>query len=219
MRLLLLLACIVVTVNAAAQGSITLQDKPFVYQEAVDTTILNFLYKDRVFQRMTKPEQEMFYWTNVFRKDPVRFFNNVVKEFIRQFPEANKSEVKSLERDLFKFKSALPLLLPDVGLYTMSQTHSADLKKRGGVISHNSSTGKDFVQRIKEVGSYKCGAENLFLGNNNPLEALVMLLIDYGVTDKGHRLNLLDPTFGRMGISVAEISPKKATIVQVFACK
>jgi hypothetical protein len=219
MRLFIFLISMVAAFKASAQGSITLQDKPFVFQEPVDTALLNFLRREPVFQQMTKPEQEMFYWTNLFRKDPIRFYNNVVKEFIRQFPEANKPEVKSLERDLAKLKSPLPVLIPDAGLYKMSQTHSADLKRRGGVISHKSSAGKDFVQRIKEAGSYRCGAENLFAGNNNPLEALAMLLIDYGVADKGHRVNLLDPAFGRMAISFAEISSKKTVIVQVFACK
>jgi uncharacterized protein YkwD len=153
------------------------------------------------------------------RKNPLLFYNEVVKEFIRQFPEANKPEVKGLERDIQKLKMPLPLLVPDKNLGKMSAAHAQDLARRNGVISHKSSSGKDFVQRLKETGTYRCGAENLFVGNPNPLEALIMLLIDYGVPDKGHRVNLLDPSFNISGFSFGMVNSKKTVIVQVFGCK
>jgi len=202
-----------------SQGSITLQDKPFIYNAPVDTSILNVLGREPSFQAFSPAEQKMFYWVNVFRKNPGRFYSDVIKEFLRQFPEANRPEVKSLEMDIDKLKMPLPLLLPEVGLTKMSNAHSLDLSKRGGVISHKSASGKDFVQRIKDAGGYKCGAENLLLGNDNPLEALIMLLVDYGVADKGHRVNLMDPTFKLMGISFSKTSKNKTVIVQVFGCK
>ena len=205
--------------NTYSQGSITLQDKPFVYNAPVDTPIQNALEADPVFKTLPQKEQTMFYWVNVFRKNPKRFYTDVVKEFIRQFPEANKPEVKSLEKDIEKGAVTLPLFMPDAGLITMAKAHSLDLSKRGGIISHKSSSGKDFVQRIKEAGGYRCGAENLFVGSGNPLEALVMLLIDYGVADKGHRVNLMDPGFRLMGLSFAESKKGKVVIVQVFGCK
>jgi Cysteine-rich secretory protein family len=209
----------VLFLNTYSQGSITLQDKPFIYNASVDTSIQNALEREPSFKTLPQAEQKMFYWVNAFRKNPKRFYTDVIKEFLRQFPEANKPEVKSLERDIDKLKTSMPLFVPDAGLAKMSSTHSLDLSRRGGVISHKSASGKDFVQRIKEAGGYKCGAENIFVGNNNPLEALIMLLIDYGVADKGHRVNLMDPTFKLMGASFSKISNGKAVIVQVFGCK
>jgi Cysteine-rich secretory protein family len=202
-----------------SQGVIRLQDKPFEYSSNVDSVIWKQLNDVPSFKLLSKQEQDFFYWTNVFRQNPKQFYTSVVKEFIKQFPEANKPEVKSLEKDIQKAPAFLPALLPDNGLLKMSKTHASDLRGRGGAISHKSVTGKDFVQRIKEAGSYRCGAENIFVGNNNPLEALITLLIDYGVEDKGHRVNLMDPMFGKMGVSVSEVSSKKAVIIQVFACK
>ncbi|WP_407524537.1 CAP domain-containing protein [Lacibacter sp. MH-610] len=202
-----------------SQGSITLQDKPFVFNRPIDSVIWNTLKADVAFRELNMQEQMLFYWTNLMRQNPQTFYNDIVKEFIRQFPEANKPEVKSLERDIQKLKTPLPLLLPDANLGRMSAEHARDLSRRNGVISHRSSSGRDFVQRLKEVGSFRCGAENLFIGNPNPLEALITLLIDYGVPDKGHRVNLLDPTFERMGVSFSSLSNKKLVLVQVFACK
>jgi uncharacterized protein YkwD len=113
----------------------------------------------------------------------------------------------------------LPVLLPDNGLVQMAEIHSDDLVKRGSIISHRSSNGKDFVQRIRDAGFYRCGAENIYVGAYDPLEALIALLVDYGVPDKGHRMNLLDSRFGKMGISFPSINQKRGLLVQDFACQ
>ncbi|HEX4957555.1 MAG TPA: CAP domain-containing protein [Lacibacter sp.] len=202
-----------------AQGSITLQDKPFAFNRPIDSSVWKPLSANINFLELNKDEQMLFYWTNVMRKNPLLFYNDVVKEFIRQFPEANKPELKSLERDIQKIKAPLPFLLPDANLVQMSWAHAQDLAKRNGIISHKSSSGKDFIQRLKETGTFRCGAENIFIGNPNPLEALITLLIDYGVPDKGHRVNLLDPTFERMGVGFSSLGGKKLVLVQVFTCK
>lgn len=206
-------------VYSFSQGVITLQDKPFLYNPPKDTSVWNKIVLEPPFKLLSQKEQQFFYWTNVFRSNPRRFYDLVVKEFINQFPEANKPDVKSLERDIQKTAASLPILLPDEGLLQMSKLHAIDLAKRGGVISHRSATGKTFVERMREAGSYRCGAENLFVGNDNPLVALITLLIDYGVPDKGHRLNLLDSSYGKMGTTLIETSAKTTVLVQVLACK
>jgi hypothetical protein len=218
MKYFLVLFLLVIGNLSFAQGSITLQDKPFEFNKPIDSSVWKPLVADVAFRELNQQDQMLFYWTNVMRRNPLLFYNDVVKEFIRQFPEANKPEVKSLERDIQKLKEPLPLLMPEVNLIRMSQIHAQDLAKRNGIISHKSSSGKDFVQRLKEMGAYRCGAENLFIGNPNPLEALITLLIDYGVQDKGHRVNLLDPTFERMGAAFSTFNDKKLVLVQVFAC-
>jgi uncharacterized protein YkwD len=101
----------------------------------------------------------------------------------------------------------------------MATAHAADLKKRNGVISHTSANGKSFVQRIQAAGRYSCGAENIFNGSFNALESLIALLIDQGVPDKGHRLNLLDPKFQLVGISFVSFKEGKGILVQDFACR
>jgi len=205
--------------SVKAQGTLTLQDKPFVFDRTLDKALWQKLMAEKGFSALGENEQRMFYWTNYFRKEPSRFYNQVIKEFLRQFPEANTSEIKTLERDIKKAKSSLPILLPDNGLVQMAEIHSADLVRQGSIISHSSSNGKDFVHRIRDAGLYRCGAENIYVGAYDPLEALIALLVDYGVPDKGHRMNLLDPRFGRMGISFPSINQKRGLLVQDFACQ
>ena len=218
-RFLLFLLMLSVTSAASAQGVIVLQDKPFAYMPVRDTALWNRLLSNPGFGSLSAIEQDFFYWTNLMRMNPARFEETVLKEFLKQFPEANSPDSRSLTADLKTTQANLPFLEPDKGLFVMASTHATDLKGRNGIISHQSSTGKDFVQRIKEKGKYRCGAENVFVGTPEALEALILLLIDKGVKDKGHRKNLLSPTFTLMGASFKEMSNKKAVLVQDFGCK
>lgn len=202
-----------------AQGILTLQDKPFVFSRVVDSSLWKMISVEKEFASLQEKEQMVFYWTNFFRMNPKRFFNEVIKEFIKQFPEANTKEIVSLENDINKAAPELPLLMTDKGLTHMAALQSVDLVKRGSIISHKSSSGKDFVQRIKEEGPYRCGAENIYVGAYDPLEALIALLVDYGVPDKGHRVNLLDPRFGKMGVSFLPAPGQRGLLVQDFACQ
>jgi uncharacterized protein YkwD len=144
--------------------------------------------------------------------------DTVIREFLRQFPKAHTNEVKSLEADIANIKGPLPYLAPESGLLSMSSLHAQDLAKRNGVISHRSSDGKNFQKRLNESGTYRCGAENIFSGSHSPLEALILLLIDHGVPDKGHRVNLMDPLYTLMGASFSVISAETGVWVQDFGC-
>lgn len=204
---------------ANGQGVMVLQDKPFVYQHNRDTAIWNQLTSSSSFKTLSLKEQEFFYWSNVMRKNPAGFAETVLKEFLQQFPEANSADSRSLMADLKQAPATLPVFLPDQGLIKMAAAHAADLKRRGGIISHSSASGKGFVERIKEAGNYRCGAENVFSGSPQALEALILLLIDKGVRDKGHRKNLLGANFNLMGASLLEVEKNKMVLVQDFGCK
>jgi hypothetical protein len=218
-RLLLSLLLLCISSISFGQGVIVLQDKPFVYKPVRDMAVWNQLVSSQDFAGLSEIEQDFFYWTNLMRKNPGQFAETVLQEFLKQFPEANSPDSRSLAADLKRIQTSLPFLHPNHGLFVMASTHATDLKGRNGVISHQSSSGKDFVQRIKEAGKYRCGAENVFVGTPEALEALILLLIDKGVKDNGHRKNLLDPTFTLMGASFQEMNIKKAVLVQDFGCK
>lgn len=216
---LIVIILISISSSAVGQGVLTLQDKPFVLKLSIDSGVYKSIRSTSSFRLLSQPEQESLYWINYFRQNPRRFWNLVMKEFLLQFPEAKSPYTRSLEADILKAAQTLPLLLPDSGLIQMASVHSADLRKRNGIINHTSSGGKTFVQRIQAAGRYTCGAENIFNGSFNGLESLIALLIDHGVPDKGHRVNLLDPKFQLIGISFIAFTPGKGILVQDFACR
>jgi uncharacterized protein YkwD len=113
----------------------------------------------------------------------------------------------------------LPLIKPYGSLIKVAQSHSIDLaKKTPGSISHTSSNGDAFERRIFKAGIQNCAAENLSLGPFNTVLALIMLYIDEGLKDVGHRKNLLSPFYTTMGIGVSKTKGDAFVIVQDFAC-
>lgn len=216
---LIVILLLSISSSAFGQGVLTLQDKPFVINIPIDSGLYKSISSSGSFAMLSQTEQESLYWINYFRQNPRRFWNSVMKEFLLQFPEAKSSYTRSLESDILIAPQSLPLLAPDSGLIRMASAHAADLKKRNGVISHTSSGGRTFVQRIQAAGRYTCGAENIFNGSFSGLESLIALLIDHGVVDKGHRVNLLDPKFQLIGISFVAFAPGKGILVQDFACR
>ncbi len=215
---LVLLILSLYSLQGYSQGILTLQDKPFQFKHVYDKVLLHQLEANSFYTGLTVNEKDLFYWTNYFRQNPKRFYDQVVQEFLKQFPEAKSSYSKSLEADIRKAPAILPLFIPDNGLLKTSSEHAKDLVKRGNIISHSSSNGKTFSQRLQEAGRYTCGAENVYIGSNKALESLITLLIDNGVPDKGHRMNLLDPRYGRMGVSFQSAGSGKGLLVQDFAC-
>ena len=214
-----LFVAIILTVHfstAAAQATLFLDDKPFLYKFEKDSIIWRELASNNDFQQLEKEEKEFFYWVNVFRSNPKWFYEQPVVSFLNQFPEANTAEAKSLRDDLFSARP-MPKFIPDYRLMAAAKAHALDLSV-SGQISHISSSGKGFQERIGLVGNFTCAAENIYSGSVNGLEALILLLIDHGVPGLGHRKNLLNPSLQRMGVSFKGLERKIGVLVQIMAC-
>lgn len=201
-----------------AQGNFTLKDTPFVVHIPVDEQIQSQLERELSKSGSSKEEKEFFYWVNYLRKNPGLFYTNCVVPFLKQFPEANGKEAKSLEKDL--------MASPKLTLFSFSpvatgaaKEHCADLALKQNSIGHTSSDGKSFSTRMRIAGLTKCAAENLYTGKGEPLLSLMMLLLDLGLEVPGHRKNLLSPWYNQMGISIqTHRSMKRIVLVQIFTC-
>jgi uncharacterized protein YkwD len=114
----------------------------------------------------------------------------------------------------------LQYIEPSGFLSKETRDHAKDLANKQKTISHSSSDGRSFQQRMNDAGVSKCAGENILEGKKDALKAIIMLLIDQGVPDKGHRKALFNPEFNLMACS---IMPKKNSEnfiqVQLFSCK
>ena len=114
----------------------------------------------------------------------------------------------------------LPIVEPNALLTKATQEHAYDLVHNQKGISHSSSDGRSFQQRMKDAGITKCAGENILEGNKDALKAIIMLLIDQGVPDKGHRRALLNPSFNLMGCTIlAKSKGEEHILVQLFSCR
>jgi hypothetical protein len=196
-----------------------LQDKRFSINLPQDKGVDGFLSISSLYQSLENDEKDLFYWVNVLRSNPSGFGKTLVQPFLLQFPEANSSYSKSLLKDLENCNS-LPMVEPGAALMKASKSHASDLSLHQNGISHTSSDGRNFQMRMSEAGIVNCAGENIYEGKKDALLAVLLLLIDQGVPNKGHRLTLLNPQFTQMGLAYA---PRKNSpyffLVQIFSCK
>jgi len=104
----------------------------------------------------------------------------------------------SLYSDLIRLKK-LPLLRPSFSLHLPASFHAMT----SGISGY---TGHDkpfrFEVRIKIFGNLNNNiGENCDYGNSSAFEAVMSLLIDESVTGVGHRRNILNKNFRRIGCS------------------
>ncbi len=204
--------------NSQPISSVLLEDKPFVPLVKINQSLLHQLEESTIFLSASQLEKDFIYWTNFSRLYPKSFCDSILIPFLQEQPSTNGKEAKQLIVDLSK-AGELPMLIPDSRLTSTSNEHAVDLSKRKGVISHQSKDGKSFYQRMKIAGVISCSGENISLGQEDQLIALLLLYLDIGLPDAGHRKNLLNPRFTFMGVSVLKLRGEDQFItVQDFRC-
>ncbi|RZL13620.1 MAG: CAP domain-containing protein [Pedobacter sp.] len=179
---------------------------------------------------LNQEEKNMVFYLNLIRTDGSLFFNTYFKEYVertniemRKYSNYNDVRIdkkskyyRSLEEDLKKIKG-LKILLPHEKLSRVSAAHAVDLGKTNRV-SHDSSNGKTFAQRISSAFPNHAAAENLAFGSMTGLDIMCALLLDQNVTGLGHRKNILNSTsnFTHIGVSIKPHPTYRLTGVMDF---
>lgn len=205
--------------SARSQGSIVISQQDFVYDLAKDTAIENKLISLPGYKNLSLVEKETIYWMNFVRIKPSDFSEWIIKPFLKQFPEAKSSYSNSLIKTLEQM-NPVKFITPQADLNRLAMSHSSDLGKTGANISHSSSRGESFQQRMNKAGITDCIAENVFEGREQALQSIIFLLIDKGVPNVGHRKNILDDNMHSVGLSFYPIKGKTGYFLQVqnFSC-
>ena len=125
--------------------------------------------------------------------------------------------ILSLKKDLYN-SHPLPLVIPNNKLLTLAQGHADDLNRHKKAPSHNSTNGESFQQRMIKNEINRCAAENISYGPSNTIMAIVLLYIDEGLPDLGHRKNLMSTNYVEMGVGISKYSDNIVLVVQDFAC-
>ncbi|MBL7663900.1 MAG: CAP domain-containing protein [Bacteriovoracaceae bacterium] len=121
--------------------------------------------------------------------------------------------------EFLKVQEPLEPLELSVNISRGSQDHVEDLYKNN-ITGHISSDGK--TSPMERIGRYGLPvgvtAEVLMFGPNlSPREMVVFLIVDDGVPDRGHRLNIFDPAFTKTGVACGEHPTYKRTCGANFA--
>ena len=106
-------------------------------------------------------------------------------------------------------------------LWEAAQYHNNDLGATGGM-GHESSNGDSMATRVQSFFTDPVAiGENIAYGTQQwgaSAEAVVAgLLIDDGVESRGHRTNLMNPDWTRIGVALGEHSTYQSMTTMVFA--
>jgi len=159
-------------------------------------------------------EKDVLLIINMVRTNPKKFAELYIKPLINNFNgkvmtdydgnqvltfEGNKA-VKEAYSTLVKTKP-VNKLLPSSGLTKASVELAVDQSTTGNT-GHVGSDGSSLNDRIKKYTDVKgLRGENIAYGENNALMVVVSLLIDDGISSRGHRINLLNPLYNYAGIA------------------
>lgn len=198
--------------------SLVLEDKPIPKPTKIDSLVSTWNEGQVGFTTINKTSKDFYYWTNYSRINPKRFWDSVVQPIIIAFPSLQSSYSESLKQDLYN-QPKLPLFKLNTILLKTSQAHALDIGAKEGKPGHTSTNGTTFTQRIEAAGVRICAGENVSLGNVDPVLSLVLLYIDYGLPNLGHRKSLLNPNYTETGIGSSLYGNTGSQfIVQDFSC-
>jgi uncharacterized protein YkwD len=82
-----------------------------------------------------------------------------------------------------------------------AEDHVRDQAPRG-LMNHRGTDGSMAWDRVSRYGEWKKKiSENMTFGPMTPHDVVAALLIDDGITDRGHRKNVLDPDVHLVGVA------------------
>lgn len=167
---------------------------------------------------LTTEEKEVVFYLNLVRLDPQTFSEQIAKPYIEEvYPKGNRY-TRSLITDLSKAQPANYLVFKS-DLYQVSKSHAIDIGKHN-IDGHTGSHGKTFQKRTNSIyKTYKGVGENLGFGYTSPIEIVMELLIDYDISNLGHRKTILDVRFTCVGVFIGPHSYYKTCCVMDFGMK
>jgi hypothetical protein len=169
------------------------------------------------FSKLTPQAQEFLYWVNYCRFEPQKFWDSVLVPVAKAFPALSGAEARSLREDLLRTGS-LPMFALSPKLINTAQAHAYDISRNGAAPSHTSTNGTDFGTRMKNAGIKTCANENIAVSSQHVLLSVLLLYLDIGLPERGHRKALLNGSLAVVGVGTAPYGKNQYFIVQDLAC-
>lgn len=126
----------------------------------------------------------------------------------RPRPDLEAVMLKLVNRE--RIAAGLKPLVPDPELTEVARRHSADMFARG-YFAHDTPEGRDPFDRMREAN-----VRFLTAGENLALAPTVQIAHTGLMNSPGHRANILNPQFGRVGIGIMDGGIRGLMVTQDF---
>ena len=160
-------------------------------------------------QYLSTLEKDIILEMNMARSDPKKYAEMYINPNLGAYAKECYNELRNTE--------SLPVFNPKRGLSQAARDHVADTGPKG-ITGHDGADGSSMSGRINRYGTWGGGAsENISYGYNTAREIVLQLLIDDGVSSRGHRRNIMNKNSKYVGVSVGTHSVYRYMCVQDFA--
>ncbi len=167
---------------------------------------------------LSDTEKEVILEMNKVRSNPARYAQEYIQPLLATFSgmdmlwpgddikigtrEGDKA-VQECYRVLLKEK-AVALIYPSIGMSKAAADH-ANYQEKTGKMGHFGENNSDPEKRMDKYGQWEITiGENISYGCNTAAKIVRGLLIDDGVSNRGHRINTLAPSFRVVGVAIAK---------------
>jgi len=179
---------------------------------------------------LTNKEKDVIFCLNMVRSQPEKFTNDFVRQLDKCFDgntmtvpggsafttQEGVKAVKELIKVLPKTKG-MNVLLPSKGLSNAAK-ELAIFQEKTGKTGHIGENGASLSKRISKFGKYTSNiAENVSYGEESAIMVVISLLIDDGVSSRGHRINILNANLKLAGAKWAKHPKFKQMCAITFA--
>jgi len=171
----------------------------------IDTSSINFDELNTAAESwyMTTEERQMVRELNFVRKYP-QVYAGIVAQYLTE--QQNSMEMQDDELrvgleliEVLRNEPSLSVLQPKECVYNASKSHGM-YQAKTGQIGHAGYNSLYPEGRLKiTCGKVEGGGENLVAGLETVRASLLSLLIDFGIADRGHRHNILNPEWKYVG--------------------
>ena len=160
---------------------------------------------------LTQAEKDVILYCNLARLDGQTFAN----QYLGKLKGSSNSYEQSLLKDLAGIKN-LPMLKPNSRLAKAAKVHVEDIGPKG-LVQHESSDGTATFTRVRKYYNGGYMGENISCGYSAAMDIVLQLLVDDGVESLGHRHNILNKSFVRIGVAIGSHSQYRNCCVQDFS--
>jgi len=160
----------------------------------------------------TQPQQYVAFLETVRAQYKDRLWNRPGGAFL------TKEGVAAVDEAIQALKATAPMgpLEPMLGLTLAARDHTKD-QGPSGRVGHDGSDGSQPQDRINRYGGGMRTGENISYGFSAARDIVVQLLVDDGWPGRGHRVNLLQPAYEQVGVSIGSHREYGVMCVMDFA--